>query len=202
MTLLLTLSALLRRWVADKHVGRWSWMPLPSSANGGGLPLLPSPRGDAISSTKETLPESFHKVQSAASPCQPIAPSSEEEIGEKPDTEPQRDTTPGPAAQPEEKRRKRRRSALSNRSHISLMHHRGTLKPALSVPPSKSPLRVRVIWAATGQPETEVIRLWKMLDGSTNQRFISNLRRHIFGIILHHPGIYEVHVDPLQHSPA
>jgi hypothetical protein len=53
---------------------------------------------------------------------------------------------------------------------------------------------------AGDQSKTEVIRPWKMLDGSINQQFLSDLRRRIYGVILHHPGIYLV--GPLSPSPA
>jgi hypothetical protein len=42
-----------------------------------------------------------------------------------------------------------------------------------------------------------------MLDGSINQQFLSNLRRRIYGIILHHPGIYQVPLPrsiPMAHT--
>ncbi len=44
----------------------------------------------------------------------------------------------------------------------------------------------------------EVIRPWMMLDGSVNDRFLADVRRKLYNIIMTNPGIYQARTPPPQ----
>lgn len=185
-----------RLWVADESVDRWSWMPLPSASCGEGhiLPPLPpldnpQPAAAAAATAAEVQAPPSRAEPAAAAAAAARAPTRRDKGKEK-ETETMEgnggdDNTDDPmltmaiaddqasaasasSGTPEKApKKKKKRGAKANKEHIALMNSAGEPTP------------------------TEVIRPWKMLDGSINQQFLSNLRRRIYGIILHHPGIYQ-----------